>query len=88
MGDTLVDLDISSCLELTDQSCASISRHCVALEALGLKNHREMKGMDLIKFFQDKTRAKNFRSISMSGSKNVSYIHVHILCSTFSCVSA
>ena len=72
LGDVLLDLDISNCLALTDQSCASIARHCVVLEVLGLKNHREMKGTDLITFFQNKERAKHFRSITMSGSKNVS----------------
>ena len=70
-GDILIDLDISNCLALTDQSCCSISRHCVVLEVLGLRNHRDMKGTDLIKFFQNKERARNFRSVTMSGSKNV-----------------
>ena len=46
----------------------------MALEVLGLRNNRDIKGTDLIKFFQDRARAKHFRSITMSGSKNVSYL--------------
>lgn len=75
-GGTLVHLDISSCLSLTDQSCASISKHCKVLEVLGLRNLREIKGTELSAFFLDEIRAKSFRSITLSGSKNVSHIGI------------
>ena len=70
-GTTLESLDISNCMSLTDQSCASIARHCVALEVLGMRNLKELSGDGLSKFFRDKRRASNFRSITLSGTKNV-----------------
>lgn len=73
-GSTLVNFDISSCLSLTDQSCASISRHCVALESLGMCNLKEITGHHLSNFFLDKKRSSNFRSITLSGTKNVCHL--------------
>ena len=78
-GSTLVHLDISNCLALTDLSCVSISKHCKVLEVLGLRNLQEIKGTDLSSFFLNESRAKGFKSITLSGSKNVSYIPVVVL---------
>ena len=67
----MVNLDISNCQLLTDQSCASIARHCVSLEFLGMRNMRDLTGNKLAKMFLDKDRASSFQSITLSGSKNV-----------------
>ena len=66
-----MNLDISNCQSLTDQSCASIARHCVNLEFLGMRNLRDLSGTKLSKMFHDKERASIFQSITLSGSKNV-----------------
>lgn len=70
-GQTLLNLDLSNCLSLTDQCCTSIARNCKVLEVLGLTNLKEIKGDNLCKFFQNEERAKQFRAIMLSGSKNV-----------------
>jgi len=72
-GQTLLELDLSNCLSLTDECCASIAQNCKVLEVLGLTNLKELRGTDLSKFFHD-DRAKQFRAIMLSGSKNVSYL--------------
>ncbi len=66
-----MNLDISNCQSLTDQSCASIARHCVNLEFLGMRNMKDLTGLKLSKMFQDKDRASSFQCITLSGSKNV-----------------
>ena len=70
-GQTLLNLDLSNCLSLTDQCCTSIARNCKVLEVLGLTNLKEIKGDNLCKFFQNEERARQFRAIMLSGSKNV-----------------
>lgn len=70
-GKTLVSFDISSCQSLTDQSCASIARYCTSLEVLGMRNLRAVTGENLSEFFLDRKRAESFRSITLSGTKNV-----------------
>lgn len=72
-GQTLLELDLSNCLSLTDECCASIARNCKVLEVLGLTNLKELRGTDLCKFFHD-DRAKQFRAIMLSGSKNIRYL--------------
>ena len=74
-GSTLMEFDISNCKSVTDQSCASISCHCVALETLGLRNLQNVTGSDLLELFQKKKRAKLFRMITLSGSKNVHCVY-------------
>ncbi|XP_064381962.1 F-box/LRR-repeat protein 7-like isoform X2 [Halichondria panicea] len=68
-GHSLVNLDVSNCLWLTNRTPAAIARHCHALEKLGLRNMKELNGRELCPLFLDK-RAKNFKSITLSGSKN------------------
>ena len=68
-----MNLDISNCQSLTDQSCTSIARHCVSLEFLGMRNMKDMTGHTLSKMFQDEERASVFQGITLSGSKNVLY---------------
>lgn len=70
-GSTLMNFDISNCPSLTDQSCASISRYCMALEVLGMRNLKAITGEGLSQFFLDKKRADKFQKILLSGSKNV-----------------
>ena len=70
-GQTLLNLDVSNCLSLTDQCCTSIAHNCKVLEVLGLTNLKEIKGDDLCRFFHNEERAKQFRAIMLSGSKNV-----------------
>lgn len=70
-GQTLLNLDVSNCLSLTDQCCTSIAHNCKILEVLGLTNLKEIKGDDLCRFFHNEERAKQFRAIMLSGSKNV-----------------
>ena len=69
-----MEFDVSNCVSLTEQACSSISNHCTALEVLGLRNLRSITGKGLEKFFIDKKRAKNFRIITLSGSKFVNII--------------
>lgn len=84
-GQTLLNLDLSNCLSLTDQCCTSIARNCKVLEVLGLTNLKEIKGDNLCKFFQNEERARQFRAIMLSGSKNVKCTcHTH----TYTCWSA
>ena len=68
---TLIELDVSGCLELTDMACTSIAKHCQRLETLGMMNLREVRGVELSRLFLDK-RAENFKCITLSGTKNVS----------------
>ena len=70
-GVNLIELDVSGCLELTDLTCSSIANHCQRLEMLGMMNLREVRGTELCRLFMDK-RAKNFKCITLSGTKNVS----------------
>lgn len=71
LGVHLMDFDISNCLMLTDDACACISKHCRVLERLGMSNLREIKGTQLSKYFQDGDRAKMFKGITLSGSKQI-----------------
>lgn len=66
-----MSFDISNCTSLTDQSCTSIARHCTALEVLGMRNLKGLDGHGLSDFFLDEKKASNFRSIALSGTKNV-----------------
>ena len=73
-----MELDLSNCLWLTNRTPAAIARHCHSLERLGLRNMRELNGTELSRLFLDK-RAKNFKSITLSGSKNVSGVSITIV---------
>ena len=70
MTKTLANLDVSNCA-ITDESCASIARHCQAIEALGLRNVREITGAPLARLFNDGERNKNITAVTFSGSKKV-----------------
>ncbi|KAL5471143.1 hypothetical protein EMCRGX_G029226 [Ephydatia muelleri] len=70
VGVTLIELDVSGCLELTDMACTSIAKHCQCLETLGMMNLREVRGVELSRLFLDK-RAENFKCITLSGTKNL-----------------
>ncbi len=76
MGGILVELDISNCTWLTNRVSVAIARYCQRLERLGLSNMWELNGPELSPLFLD-TRAKHFRSITLSGSKNVRRIKAH-----------
>ena len=82
-GQTLLELDISSCQSITDNGVYSIARHMSRLESLGMRSLRELTGMGLCDLFQDQNRAVNFTSISFSGSKNVSFVMPHKLSNFF-----
>lgn len=76
-----MEFNVSTCEDLTDQSCASISEHCMVLEVLGLRNLKNITGSGLSSLFLDEKRAKQFRSISLSGSKKVSVYFLAQSCS-------
>ena len=69
----LQSLDLSNCT-ITDESCRSIAQHCSCLEELDLKNIRQITGVPLRRLFLDKERAKNIRTVTLSGSREVSNI--------------
>ena len=75
MGKTLENLDISNC-SLTDKSCSSIAHHCQAIEALGLRNVREITGAPLATLFTDDERCRNICAVTFSGSKKVKIVAI------------
>lgn len=70
-GRALVELDISKCLALGEESCSSIARHCQRIEVIGLRNLTGITGRGLLAMFPDQ-RTKGLRCLTLSGSKNVS----------------
>jgi hypothetical protein len=70
-GSHLTCLDLSSCTALTERVCYHISQHCRFLQKLSVSLCRALTGVNLLPLLQDTKRAKEIRSLTFTGCKEL-----------------
>ncbi|XP_074641683.1 uncharacterized protein LOC141899336 [Tubulanus polymorphus] len=66
IGQDLTCLDLSGCMDLTDEALKSVSKYCTSLEQLAIHHVMAATGTTLLPMFQDAERAANINSLQLS----------------------